>query len=51
VAFPPSRHNASIALTAKGSMILGQKKIHDSQFPEEILKKDRYRLKKPSAWL
>jgi uncharacterized LabA/DUF88 family protein len=51
VAFPPSRHNASIALTAKGSMILGRKKIHDSQFPEEILKKDGYRLKKPSAWL
>lgn len=50
VAFPPKRHNASVALVAKGSMIIGRKKIADSQFPNEVKKKDGYILIKPKNW-
>jgi uncharacterized LabA/DUF88 family protein len=51
VAFPPKRHNASVSTVAKGSMTIGRKKLVDSQFPEEIPKKNGYILKKPIEWL
>lgn len=50
VAFPPKRHNSSIALVAKGSMTIGRKKLADSQFEPEIKKRDGYVLKKPKEW-
>ncbi len=50
VIFPPKRYNNSISLVAKGSMVLGRKKIADSQFPEEVKKKDGFVLKKPVEW-
>jgi len=50
VAFPPKRHNKSIALVAKGSMIIGRKKLIDSQLPDEFAKKDGFVLKKPNEW-
>jgi uncharacterized LabA/DUF88 family protein len=50
VAFPPKRHNQSVALMAKGSLTIGRKKLVDSQFDIEVTKRDGYRLKKPNDW-
>jgi uncharacterized LabA/DUF88 family protein len=50
VAFPPKRHNVSMATVAKGSFIIGRKKLADSQFDEIVIKKDGYRLKIPNEW-
>jgi len=50
VAFPPKRHNSSVALAAKGSITIGRKKLADSQFDVEVLKKDGFILKKPRDW-
>ncbi len=51
VAFPPKRHNSSVSLAAKGSLMIGRKKLVDSQFPDEVQKKDGYILRKPTDWL
>jgi uncharacterized LabA/DUF88 family protein len=51
VAFPPKRHNSSVALIAKGSMMIGRKKLIDSQFDNEVTKKDGFILIKPKDWL
>ena len=51
VAFPPKRHNASVALVAKGSMMIGRKKLIDSLFDKEVPKKDGFILKKPKEWI
>lgn len=50
VAFPPKRHNISLSKIAKGSFIIGRKKLKDSQLPEEILKPDGYKLTRPVEW-
>jgi uncharacterized LabA/DUF88 family protein len=50
VAFPPKRHNASVALVAKGSMMIGRKKLVDSLFENEVTKKNGFILKKPKEW-
>jgi uncharacterized LabA/DUF88 family protein len=51
VAFPPKRHNSSVALIAQGSMIIGRKKLFDSLFQTEVIKKDGFILRKPKEWL
>ena len=50
VAFPPKRHNNTVSLVAKGSLVLGRKKLSESQFESEVTKTDGYVLKKPSTW-
>ena len=50
IAFPPKRHNASMALVAKGSLIIGRKTLIDSQFDLEVKSKTGYLLKKPLKW-
>ncbi|MEA3287979.1 MAG: hypothetical protein U9Q77_11490 [Candidatus Marinimicrobia bacterium] len=50
VAFPPKRHNNTVAIVAKGSLVIGRKKIADSQFPCDVQKADGYILKKPDEW-
>jgi uncharacterized LabA/DUF88 family protein len=50
VAFPPKRHNASVAFVAKGSLVIGRKKLVDCQLPEVIQKKDGFKLRKPKEW-
>lgn len=50
VAFPPKRHNASMALVAKGSLTIGRKTLVDSQFDETTKSKTGYVLKIPSSW-
>lgn len=51
VAFPPKRHNQSVAIVAKGSLTIGRKKLVDSQFALNVQKKDGYMLKKPNDWI
>ena len=51
VAFPPKRHNSSVALVAEGSMIIGRKKILDSLFQKEVIKQDGFILRKPKEWI
>ena len=51
VAFPPKRSNSSVALHAKGSIIIGRKKLVDSQFPDEVTKRGGFILHKPTDWL
>lgn len=50
IAFPPKRHNSSMALVAKGSLIIGRKKLVDAQFDEEVESKTGYKLKIPREW-
>ena len=50
VFFPPERHNITVAGAAKGSQIIGKKKIKDNQFPLNVTKKDGYVLTKPESW-
>ncbi|NTW84346.1 MAG: NYN domain-containing protein [Chlorobiaceae bacterium] len=50
VAFPPKRHNQSVALAAKGSLTIGRKKLVESQFSETVIKRDGFILKKPADW-
>jgi len=51
VAFPPNRHNVSVNHAAKGSMMIGRKKLKDSQFPEKVTKNDGFVLTRPSEWV
>jgi uncharacterized LabA/DUF88 family protein len=51
VAFPPNRHNLSVSSVAKGSMIIGRKKLLDSQFTQQITKADGFVLNRPAAWV
>jgi len=51
VFFPPNRHNNTVAGAAKGSQIIGRKKLIDSQFEENVKKKDGFILHKPTDWL
>jgi uncharacterized LabA/DUF88 family protein len=50
VAFPPKRHNSSMALVAKGSFTIGRKTLIDSQFDEIVKSKTGYNLKIPESW-
>lgn len=50
VFFPPARHNNTVAIAAKGSMILGRKKLSNNQFTNEVTKDDGYILTKPIDW-
>ena len=50
IAFPPKRHNSSMTIVAKGSEIIGRKKLLSAQFPEEVISKIGYKLKIPNEW-
>ena len=50
VFFPPNRYNASVAFVARGSMVIGKKKLRDSQFAEEVKKPNGFILKLPTEW-
>lgn len=50
VFFPPERHNITVAGAAKGSQIIGKKKIKDNQFPLTVTKIGGYILTKPENW-
>lgn len=51
VAFPPKRHNSTVAAVAKGSLIIGRKKLVESQLNTSIQKNsDGFILNKPIDW-
>ncbi|MCH7523879.1 MAG: NYN domain-containing protein [Bacteroidetes bacterium] len=50
VAFPPNRFNISVKNVAKGSFIIGRKKLKDSLFPEKMKLSSGYLLQKPKDW-
>jgi hypothetical protein len=50
VAFPPKRHNQTVADVSKGNLTIGRKKLVDSQFPFHVIKSDGYLLTKPLNW-
>ena len=50
IAFPPKRHNSSMAIVAKGSEIIGRKRLHSSLFPDEVISKTGYPLRIPNTW-
>ncbi len=50
IAFPPKRHNSSMALVSKGSLMIGRKKLVDAQFDEEVISKTGYKLKISTEW-
>ncbi len=50
IAFPPSRMSNDLIKIASGYFTIGRKKFKDSIFPDEILKKDGHKLKKPNEW-
>lgn len=50
VAFPPKRHNQTVAAAAKGSMVIGRKKLADSQLPVMVTKPGGYQIVKPKEW-
>lgn len=51
VAFPPNRSNISVQNEAKGSLIIGRKKLLDAQFPDQVIKPDGFILQRPAAWI
>ncbi|MBN8862342.1 MAG: NYN domain-containing protein [Sphingobacteriales bacterium] len=50
VAFPPARVNEEMRLFAKGSMVIGRKKLADNQFPAIFTGVDRQEISKPEGW-
>jgi uncharacterized LabA/DUF88 family protein len=50
IAFPPKRHNRSMSIISKGSLIIGRKKLIDAQFPEEVIGVTGFKLTVPNEW-
>lgn len=51
VAFSPNRSNISVQNEAKGSLIIGRKKLLHAQFPDQVTKSDGFILQRPAAWI
>ena len=50
VAFPPNRVSKQLRAAATASLVIGRKRISDSQLPDEIAKPDGYVLRRPERW-
>ncbi|MEI6507670.1 MAG: NYN domain-containing protein [Bacteroidota bacterium] len=50
VVFPPQRHNSSMSYVAKGSFIIGRRKLVESQFGDEVISLSGYKLRRPKSW-
>ena len=50
IAFPPKRHNKVLAIAAKGSFVIGRKKLVASQLQQEIISSTGYKIKIPETW-
>ncbi len=50
VAFPPKRHNQSVARASKGSIIIGKNIIKKNQFNDIIDNGSGFKLVKPVNW-
>lgn len=51
VAFPPNRQTNKLSKSSKGSLTIGRKKLLDSQFSNEVTKRDGYVLNRPITWV
>ncbi|MEJ7830379.1 MAG: NYN domain-containing protein [Segetibacter sp.] len=51
VGFPPNRFNLNVKNAARGSFMIGRKKLKDAQFPLEIAKLNGFLLKRPETWM
>jgi len=50
IGFPPGRFSVTLRNTAHAHLIIGRKKIADSQFPNEVRKADGFVLRRPAGW-
>jgi len=50
VAFPPARFSYELSKLAHAFFTIGRKKIAESIFPDEVMKKDGYVLIRPDLW-
>lgn len=50
VGFPPNRSNLNVKDAARGSFIIGRKKLKDAQFEDKVISKIGYNLHRPSSW-
>jgi uncharacterized LabA/DUF88 family protein len=50
IAFPPKRHNKVLAIAAKGSFVIGRKKLVESQLEEEMISLTGYKIIIPTTW-
>lgn len=50
LAFPPERFNSSMKEVARGSFMIGRKKLQDSVFPDSVITKNGFVLNKPKEW-
>lgn len=51
VAFPPNRHNLSVAEVSNISFVIGKNRLKKSQLPDKIIKPDGYTLNRPFTWI
>ncbi len=51
VAFPPQRHSLALENVVHFSVIIGKKKLRDSQLPNSITKPGGFQLIRPSSWI
>lgn len=50
VAFPPMRVNDEVRKAAKGSLVIGRKKLADSQFPDTVITNMGHEVYRPALW-
>jgi uncharacterized LabA/DUF88 family protein len=50
VGFPPNRHTNSVEIAARGSFVIGRKKLKDAQLPDQVKAKTGFILDKPEEW-
>lgn len=50
VAFPPNRSNDEVRSSARGSLVIGRKKLSDSQFTDKISQEEFGEIIKPNEW-
>lgn len=50
VAFPPNRHSSELKRHANGFLTIGEDKLRNSQFPDQVVKADGFILQRPSTW-
>jgi uncharacterized LabA/DUF88 family protein len=50
IAFPPSRFSKHLSYHSNAYVMIGRKKLADSQLPESVTKRDGHTLRRPEAW-
>jgi len=51
IVFPPNRVNDELRKFAKGDMVIGRKKLADSQFEDEIVSQEGQKMTRPVTWV